>query len=59
MKKGWYSLSEGSTHRQKNGNVKCRHEILPNPLVFCRWDLLWTVSQNKKTECHSELMTVK
>lgn len=59
MKKGCYSLSEVLTNLQKNGHVKCRHEILPNPLVFCRWDLLWTVSQNKKTERHSELMTVK
>lgn len=59
MKKGDYSLSEVSTNVQKNGNIKRRHEILPNPLVFYRWELLWNVSQNKKTECHSELMTVK
>lgn len=59
MKKGGYSLAEVSANVKKNGNVKCRHEILPNPLVFYRWELLWTVSQNKKTERHSELMTVK
>lgn len=59
MKKGCDSLSEVSTNVQKYVNGKGRHELLPNPLVFYQWDLLWTVSQNKKTECHSELMTVK
>jgi hypothetical protein len=53
VKKDCDSLSEALTDVQKNGDVKFRHKILPNPLVFYRVDLPWTVSQNKKTECNS------
>lgn len=56
-KEGMYSLSEVLTHSFKR--LENADNRSANPLVFYRWDLRWIVSQNKKTECHSELMTVK